>query len=372
MISRMSRLVALLGAVLTPLLMAPACGSSKDSPKNVDLDGGSAFVDGSHTKPPPASCQAASESKSYIGCDYWPTVVANNVWDIFDYAVVVANGQAVDAQVTVSGGAGGGHSEIVRAGSLTKIFLPWVPELKGPQYDACTNSTPLPGSVLAHGGAYHLVSSVPVTVYQFNALEYKGTGGPALKDWSACPGNAVCSQTGIAPGCFAFSNDASLLLPSTAWTGNYRVTGQKGLGNETQGVGSYFAVVAATNGTNVTVKLPALQATLPGAGINGTSTTLSFALAAGDVAEITAPAGTNHDLSGALVQADHPVEVIAGTPCSIGGTPQAGATCDPHRGIRLSRRDPRPPLSGRPTDEPGWGRSTGTSCGFTETPTTPP
>ena len=35
---------------------------------------------------------------------------------------------------------------------------------------------------------------------------------------------------GATVGCFSFSNDASLLLPSSAWTGNYRVTGQAGEG----------------------------------------------------------------------------------------------------------------------------------------------
>ena len=36
---------------------------------------------------------------------------------------------------------------------------------------------------------------MPVTVYQFNALEYRGQGGPAGKDWVDCPGNQVCAMT---------------------------------------------------------------------------------------------------------------------------------------------------------------------------------
>jgi hypothetical protein len=38
----------------------------------------------------PATCAQAAMQRSYVGCDYWPTVVANTVWSIFDYAVVVA------------------------------------------------------------------------------------------------------------------------------------------------------------------------------------------------------------------------------------------------------------------------------------------
>ncbi|MEO8878206.1 MAG: hypothetical protein ABI461_21615, partial [Polyangiaceae bacterium] len=32
----------------------------------------------------PKDCNEAKTSKSYVGCDYWPTVTSNNVWNIFD------------------------------------------------------------------------------------------------------------------------------------------------------------------------------------------------------------------------------------------------------------------------------------------------
>src|SRR5262249_28733072 len=35
----------------------------------------------------PADCAEALATKSYVGCEYWPTVTANDVWSIFDYAV---------------------------------------------------------------------------------------------------------------------------------------------------------------------------------------------------------------------------------------------------------------------------------------------
>ena len=38
-------------------------------------------------------------TRSYIGCDYWPTVTTNPVWSIFDFTVVVANTQSVAATV---------------------------------------------------------------------------------------------------------------------------------------------------------------------------------------------------------------------------------------------------------------------------------
>ena len=106
-------------------------------------------------------------------------------------------------------------------------------QLKGPDADECGSSVPVTTSTLATAAAYHLVSTVPVIVTQFNALEYEGAGGPAGKDWSTCPGDQPCTDMnspnyGPPVGCFSFTNDASLLLPSTALTGNSRVVAYPG------------------------------------------------------------------------------------------------------------------------------------------------
>src|SRR5262249_38129788 len=37
--------------------------------------------------PDPKTCAEAAAAKSYVGCDYWPTVTSNIVSDVFDYAV---------------------------------------------------------------------------------------------------------------------------------------------------------------------------------------------------------------------------------------------------------------------------------------------
>src|SRR5262245_23571196 len=61
--------------------------------------------DGGITTHDPATCDESAMSKSYIGCDYWPTVSYNTVWSVFDFAVVVSNPGMNAANVTVSGGA---------------------------------------------------------------------------------------------------------------------------------------------------------------------------------------------------------------------------------------------------------------------------
>jgi hypothetical protein len=293
-------------------------GGNPDGPTFGDTGNG----DGSATI---ATCADAAAAKSYVGCDYWPTVTGNNVWSIFDYAVVVANASGQLAQVTITGPNAFNQTGSVAAGQLQEFFLPWVTSLKGPDADAFGSATPMTASVIAHGGAYHLVSSVPVSVYQFNALEYQPTGGPPNKDWSSCPGS-------LTVGCFSYSNDASLLLPSTAMTAHYRVMGQKGWSESgTPIMGPSFSITATQNGTSVTVKTSAASQVLAGAGIpaqNGVGT-FSLALNAGDVAEIVGQTGDQNDFSGSLVTAQddqHPVQVITSLPCI--NQPEGTAACD--------------------------------------------
>jgi hypothetical protein len=274
----------------------------------------------------PSTCAGAAALNSYIGCDYWPTVTANNVWSIFDYAVVVANAGAVAADITVTGPGNTNQTATVQPNSLTKIYLPWVSVLKGADSDSCGEATPLTSSVLARSAAYHLVSSVPVTVYQFNALEYKGQGGAAGKDWSSCPGNQICAQEGQAVGCYSFTNDASLLLPSTAMTGNYRVTGHGGWTAAT--IGAYMAITATADNTTVSVHVSSTGTISAGGGIPATAAggTLSLTLNAGDVAELVGPGTDAADLSGSLITASAPVQVITGLPCL--DVPDGAEACD--------------------------------------------
>jgi hypothetical protein len=317
--------------VLQPLLLA--CGS--DRPPYLSeyvpvLEAGSGG--GQIVLPPvvapgddPTTCDQAAKERSYVGCDYWPTVVANTVWHVFDFAVVVANAGRSPASVTVTGPMGTKQSQTVAPDSLAKFYLPWVDALKGEDSTVCGASPPLAASVVARAGAYHLVSSVPVTVYQFNALEYDAVGGPPGKDWSSCPGRQLCStpQGTVALGCFSFTNDSSLLLPSTAMTGHYRVTAFPGAdfvdshGAATPIMGGYFAITGTVDGTHVKVLVSPTGHVLAGGSVPETAAggEIVLSLDAGDVVELAAALGSDVDLSGSLVSADQPVQVIAGSPC---------------------------------------------------------
>jgi hypothetical protein len=325
----------LLGAAVLlalPGFLAGACsaggdGSGQGGGLSGSGDGGTKFAgSGGNGSGDPKTCEEAAREKTYLGCDFWPTVNANNVWSIFDFAVVVANAGDVPAEVVVDYQGNQIAAATVEPDALATLYLPWVPALKGPDADNCGSATPFNQSVRVPGGAFHLTSSRPVTVYQFNALEYKGEGGPPGKNWANCPGNQACPGQGPI-GCFSFSNDASLLIPSTAMTGNYRIISYPGwMEGVTPIMGSTFTVTGTVDGTEVTVTLAPGAHALGGSAVPDTpgGGTLTFGLNAGDVVEVVG--SPDSDFGGSLVKATHPVQVITGLPCV--NIPAGSPACD--------------------------------------------
>lgn len=324
--------LAAVGLACSATSDAPPGGSGSGTSGNTGGAGGAGGEDvlgtgGSGGKPvpqDPKTCAEAAEAKSYVGCDFWPTVVDNIVYDGFDYAVVVANAGAVDAEVDVTQNGSPLASATVPANGLATLYLPWVEALKSTDsFLACAPSSIKLSTVRAPGGAYHLTSSVPVTVYQYSAIEYAGKGGPPGKDWSFCT-TGLCPST----GCFSFTNDASLLLPSTAWTHTYRLTGTPAWYDTSASFEypPYMAITGALDGTTVTVKLSSTASLVAGGGVPGAGPgeTISFPLSAGEVVQLLG--GPGADLSGSLVTTSAPVQIIAGIACT--NMPHDTVACD--------------------------------------------
>jgi hypothetical protein len=270
--------------------------------------------------PIPKTCQESQYSHSYIGCDYWPTVTLNPVYTGFDFAVAVSNPQNMSVNVTVSGGALQQPLMVmVPAGQVQAIKLPWVAALKGPQFDQTTAVGKVGASRIVKNGAYHLSADLPVSVYQFNALEYEIEGGVQ------CPGFASAGNH-----CYSYSNDASLLLPSTVVSGDYGVVAWPSFGI-TPG---FMTIVATVDNTHVTVNPAGRVIGVPEAGpaimIRGDSYT--YTLSKGDVLEMFSDIGDinipkyNHDLSGSIIQADQPILSWGGHGCTF--IPEDKKACD--------------------------------------------
>jgi len=257
----------------------------------------------------PATCEEAEWLHTYVGCDFWPTVLPNVVGKHFDYAVVVSNAGDASASVEIER-----NGTLVESGEVPpfetrKFFLPWVDELKHWTGMCDTQpSTSAPSFITRRvpGGAYHLVSSVPVTVYQFNPIEYGPQGGPEGKDWSACD----CMF-----GCHSYTNDASLLQPGTALTGNYRVTAPAGQDSEDVTQPGYLSFTGLHPATTVRMRVGAGGQVVGGDDIPDTPAggIVEFTLDQGEVVRIVGTPQT--DLSGSVVNADKAVQVISGAPC---------------------------------------------------------
>jgi hypothetical protein len=288
---------------------------------------------GGGTMEDPKTCAEASTNRTYVGCDFWPTVTYNPVWSVFDFAVVVANAGGQPAEVKIErAGMQIGSTVTVQPDSLEKIYLPWVPELKGPDFDMCTSNGRPTGSVRVDKGAYHLTSTAPVIAWQFNPLEYKAQGGPSGKTWNCPAPPMLCNGNG--KECLSVSNDASLLLPSSAMTSHYRFFGKSGSrgsgGAASRETAGAYAITATQDATTVDVYVAKERRTLPnpattpsgiapGGPIPATPQAgkVTFQMNAGDVIQLMGVQGPfyddlDFDLSGSLLDANgKPVQVIS-------------------------------------------------------------
>ena len=190
---------------------------------------------------------------------------------------------------------------------LKKIYLPWVPALKGPEADACANGNA--GFELGRGAGRRVPprEQPPVTVYQFNALEYRGAGGPPWQELVELPGNQTCQV--LTPE-LRFSGRLLLVLErrvaAPAEHGDDRQLPSRR--NARLADGEHQRVFRGhrhADGTtvNVNVASPRGQVAQAGSQIPATGPGQShrFELNAGDVALFVSPASS--DLSGSLVHA---------------------------------------------------------------------
>jgi hypothetical protein len=162
-------------------------------------------------------CSQARADNSYEGCEYVAVTLMNSQLSTdFVPAIVVGNRNGQEARVTVTRGGSPVAEATVAPNSTQTIELPWVMELK---QDLDPLGESQEQSVNVPNGSYRVVSTLPVTVYQFNPLEY-GLPHDCVDD-DQMPGDGMC---------YSYSNDASLLLPVHVLTGHYLVMSRPDLG----------------------------------------------------------------------------------------------------------------------------------------------
>jgi hypothetical protein len=308
-----------------------ANGTSGQVVETCDEAGGETCVAGNCV----SLCEQAEDTNSYIGCEYWAASTANPQLDgAFnnDYSLVVHNGNEVPATVSITKNEAAVTQEVVQPGEMKVIQLAYDPDLKLDPENM--------ESMIVVGGAYHVISTVPVTVYQFNPLNYEL--------------NTQCEVDPYleSPPCFSHSNDASLLLPAHVLSVNYMIMARptfgvavdQGLGMGEMGfIPGYFTIVGTENNTTVTVNFSAHTKDGPQVGAFAPGDSQQFQLNAGQVMQIISAIPTSctgeqssddcngqtgatceycnmqepYDLTGTVIQSTAPVAVFSGHICDF-------------------------------------------------------
>jgi hypothetical protein len=286
-------------------------------------------------------CADAVADRSYLGCDYWPVFTVNSELPVdFKPAVAVGNGNLVPAHVTIT-----------RAGAPVAELD--VPPLSAQTVELTADMAlrEATGSLLLRGAAYHLVSSAPVTVHQFNPLNFELPFDCTIKEEE----REEYQRDGK---CNSYTNDASLLFPSTSlgpdvdhgassvefyamsraafmsWHKDEATTveGWAGLPSfvAITGVGTQRAHVRVETKAFVAASAPGSAQTIAALDPGGS---LEVDLEPGDVLQLVTPLascrdddaevdgpfcdpGPRYDMTGTRVIADGAVQVIAGVDCS--------------------------------------------------------
>jgi len=341
-------------------------------------------------------CARAVEDKSYVGCEFWAADLDNAAIDDVNnasaqqYAVAVANPQAVAVEVSVQ------ISEAAQAGdppkprTIDKISVPpgalEVFELPRREVDGSSAKGLNDGTHTAiTPNAYRIDSSHPIIAYQFNPLENVNV----------------------------FSNDASLLLPTSALGDTYTVVAwPQTIGDSddpdqdfdstssNEDLRAFLTILGTADGTDVHVDLGSEVVKVVGAGIvpeSGPGDPIDVTLGRFEVLNLETQ-GFNADFTGSLVTATRPITVFVGSEASDVprfGTYATRQCCADHleeqlipdstlgslysvarmpaRTVALAAAAaPEDPLSIAVVNEPEWVRVVAVATGSTRVTTTLP
>jgi hypothetical protein len=292
---------------------------------------------GCHGPCSPTSLQAANAGHmGNEGCDFWPTVTANPVWSdpahqnqgAFHFGVLLGNVSSETANVTITIGGETVSSSVLPDGRLQlapgearKVPLDWVPELKGADWTQPFEPVAATQSVKKPSGAYHIVSSQPIIAYQFNPLEV--VFGDAS---GTCP---FLTESGVSEnqghGCYSYSTDASLLLPSHVLQGSYVVSGYRGwrtpiASTAVPSGGNFLTITATKPGSAVKITPRSGQMLL---GLDNAHWSpgqpVTVNLGAGDVVQLFTTGLLDQDsFSGTKVEesSHYPLQLLTGAGCA--------------------------------------------------------
>jgi len=259
-------------------------------------------------------CEIAEHERSYVGCEFYAADLDNAAIDAIDdaskqqYAIVVSNFNDLPIDVSVEvNDANVGESlqvrevahAIVPPKDLEVFELPRR-EVDGSSLDGINDGT---HSALT-SNAYRVTSSHPIIAYQFNPLDNVNV----------------------------FSNEASLLIPTSAIDSDYTVVGwPQTIGNSedpqfdfdhtssNEDLRAFLTIIGTQESTELEVTLGPEVKKVVGAGpipeLGPDDPPLQLEIGPFDVVNLETE-GFSADFTGTLIKATHPVSVFVGSEAS--------------------------------------------------------
>lgn len=282
--------------------------------------------------PDDETCDEAAARRGPRGCHFVAAQTLHSVLarlvagarrEEFPFGVVLANGGSRAVTATLRGGP---FLEVVTREvpplSAITVEAPWIPALA----DGVSHLRRR--SARVRDGAIEVRTTAPVTAYQFSPVRVR-------------LGDSLCRNR-LPDSCYAFSADASLLLPAHAWgTEHVAVTlpTQRVLTQgrtEWSASPGFIALVGTRDGTTVNLRVHGGIA--PGENIPAPASdgAMSLTLDAGEVVQLLSAYGSpcaterydrvndatfcvprgDEDLSGSLIDSSAPVAVFVGHDCA--------------------------------------------------------
>lgn len=285
-------------------------GSGWEDVQLCDLENSGEVCSGSRCQ---KACEVAEQLRGYVGCDFYAADLDNaalsdmNNASAQQYAVAVANPNRVPVEVRVDLNTApyGERPNVqlverrrVAPGDLEVFKLPRR-EVDGSSQNGLNDGT----HTCVSSQAYRVTSLLPITAYQFNPLENVNV----------------------------FSNDASLLYPTSAIGSTYTIVGwpqtigdsdnpEQDFDNTTSNddLRAFLTILGTAADTKVDIELGKDVKRVVGAGPvpeSGPGAKFSVDIGPFDVINLETQ-GFNADFTGTFVSANHPISVFVGSEAS--------------------------------------------------------
>lgn len=304
-------------------------------------------------------CEIADATSSYIGCEYWAAELENHLLDDggppetnderAPFAIVLANtSETFDAHISVYTGQDE-FAQAVGARTVESTQFPGVDlvtvhsEVLGPNGNRLYG--PISGDIdrliLPRGSLMTLILPYRSLAFGASTLGQKAYRVESTQPVVAYQFNPICCN-------YSHTNDASLLLPTSALTPNYMFLSYSVLSNGNKPFSSTLTVLATEPDTQVTITLRKPKGTLPDSDQPRPYSELFYPFEASTDArlggqtergiftvtmqphEVLNLAGAGvapvEDLTGALIEASAPLAVFGGHTCAY--APFASPACD--------------------------------------------